>query len=647
MTTRMMNQTQSQTSSPTADQIVNGLAKGLQRRDGNEGEEIHLTTSDLWYALPSELDHHGSIRGALDRDLNRWQSEAYFNLFECFRAIGLDVRKVTIAEWEQMDVKEADLSEIHDEKMQKLDEAVYFVFEQEKLLFNENPDWIASVLEINNFLTMDSDKIYNQHRELIPFGYSEEQRQGANFDRLYSDLSALIHYITQHYTTRSSKKKIDPPTVIPIYLRIMAEKIQSIHSFWEFCRDTDNSLKHPLIPLIGAVRIEQTHRKITTNTVEMVNVTDVEREEGGKKAGLIGTPYCVSEVNRRHWEPLGSVDAIQVDGEPIVTAISQLPGKFSTRYPKKVYKPKATSGELVPLPTNRQSIEKPVPLIAYEQSDNDLRQSTAPDVAQLLVIAYAVRNPLILTISEGARLLARDLQGELRTPTKADEERFEHVFSCIHGMAVWITDEQNIRRFYPLTACDRFADNRVSIAPAAWARNRGAGRWTLTAGFGVAGQNRLVGQAHTNNIWRVITGCEYWLAREPHRTKGAFKRISQSLIPASGNTGPGIWQKISWQQLMMIAGDIWDTRDENTNKRAKKRFDKIRESLRQAGYETPSLGARSAPSGDTVEFHFGKINRRRGGVIVYFRASARFVEGARKAKRQDWITVNLTEFLDL
>lgn len=260
----MTNQTQSQTSSPTADQIVNGLAKGLQRRDGNEGEEIHLTTSDLWYALPSELDHHGAIRGALDRDLNRWQSEAYFNLFECFGTIGLDVRKVTIREWDQMDVKEGDSPETYDEKIQKLDEAVYFVFDQEKLLFSENPDWIASILEINNFLTMDmdSDRIYNHHKELLPFEFSEKQRQCAQFDRLYFDLSSLIHYITQHYTTRIREKKIDPPPVIPIYLRIMAAKIQSIYSFWEFCRKFDESLNPPLAPMVRACLQEKQTTKV-------------------------------------------------------------------------------------------------------------------------------------------------------------------------------------------------------------------------------------------------------------------------------------------------------------------------------------------------------------------------------------------------
>ena len=243
-----------------AGEIISTISQIEWKQMGNDGDPPPI---DLWYALPSELDHHGSIRGALDRDLNRWQSEAYLLLFECFRAIGLDVQKVTLAEWEQIDVKEGDTPEIYDEKMQKLDEAVYFVFDQNKLLFNENPGWIASILEINNFLTMDSDKIYNQHRELIPFGYSEKQRQCARFDSLYFDLSSLIHYITQHYTTRSRKKKIDPQTVIPIYLRIMAEKIETIYSFWEFCRKFNKSLKPPLVPMVRACLIEQAAKPIT------------------------------------------------------------------------------------------------------------------------------------------------------------------------------------------------------------------------------------------------------------------------------------------------------------------------------------------------------------------------------------------------
>ena len=242
-----------------AGEIISTISQIEWKQIGNDGDPPPI---DLWYALPSELDHHGAIRGALDRDFNSWQSEAYLLLFECFRAIGLDVRKATLTEWGKIDVKEGDTPEIYDEKMQILDEAVYFVFDQNKLLFNENPGWIASILEINNFLTMDSDKIYNQHRELIPFGYSEKQRQCARFDSLYFDLSSLIHYITRHYATRSRAKQIDPQTTISIYRRIMAEKIETIYSFWENCKKFDKSLKPPLAPIVRACLQEEQITKV-------------------------------------------------------------------------------------------------------------------------------------------------------------------------------------------------------------------------------------------------------------------------------------------------------------------------------------------------------------------------------------------------
>ena len=194
-------------------------------------------------------------------------------------------------------------------------------------------------------------------------------------------------------------------------------------------------------------------------------------------------------------------------------------------------------------------------------------------------------------------------------------------------------------RFYPLTACDRFPDNRVSIAAASWARERKDGRWTLTAGFGVAGQNRLKGNAHNNNVWRVITGVEYWLARERFTSRGTYKKLSQALTPASGTTGPGNWYNFKWQELMMIAGDVWDLNDKDANWKAYQRFNKIRNALIQYGYQVKNLNT-PAEAGDTVEFLFSGNNGK-----VKARATARFVEGAWKARGGNWQTVNLDNFL--
>ena len=241
------------------DEIVSKIAQIEWEQMGNDGDPPPI---DLWYALPSELDYHGSIRGALDRDLNRWQSEAYFLLFECFRTIGLDVRKATLAEWEQMDVKEGDPPEIYDEKRQKLDEAVYFVFDMEALLFSETPDWIDNILSVQAIFAMDPIIRAENITDFLNM-HTDNERECAKFEELHRNLSSLIHYITQHYSTRSRTKEIAPPTVIPVYQRIMAEKIQSIYSFWEFCRKFDKSLKPPLAPIVRACLIELAAKPIT------------------------------------------------------------------------------------------------------------------------------------------------------------------------------------------------------------------------------------------------------------------------------------------------------------------------------------------------------------------------------------------------
>ena len=305
----------------TAEEIMQALITCCWEALGNDGEPPPLTS--IRYALPSELDHQGSIRGALDRDLNRWQSETYSHLFDCFRAIGLDVRKVALAEWEQMDVKDGDAPEIYDEKMQKLDEAVYFVFDQEKLLFSENPDWIARLLEENNFLTMDSDEIYNRHKNLIA-KYSESQRKCADFDHLYFDLSSLIHYTTQHYTTHSRTNKIAPQTVIPTYLRITAEKMESLHRFWKFCRQIDNSLKHPLAPITKTWLQDRTAKYITREYDHKHPVAIIDRASMGSIRDVI----VPSTANWR--EELGSLKG--VSASPPNSEQIEIPGLETQSY---------------------------------------------------------------------------------------------------------------------------------------------------------------------------------------------------------------------------------------------------------------------------------------------------------------------------
>ena len=238
------------TSDLKSNRILKILLKSIQEKEGNQDTAFELTCDRLWYALPSKLDHHATLRYVFDRDFDRWQSEAYFHLFECFRAIGLEVEATTHKQWDTMN--EADRNQ-----------AVFFVFEGETLLSNENPDFISWIKTDEMFLTRHDIEIGKDLKEALAEKYTETQRQSAKFDQLYINLSSLIHYITQHYTTRTPERRSERDIIATeaqtkrVNLLIMDKKLKSIHSFWEFCKKANSSLKHPLAPIVRAWMQEQ------------------------------------------------------------------------------------------------------------------------------------------------------------------------------------------------------------------------------------------------------------------------------------------------------------------------------------------------------------------------------------------------------
>ena len=437
------------------------------------------------------------------------------------------------------------------------------------------------------------------------------------------------------------------------------DTIVKIHYLWlyargcveELTKDAEKKPKpliHPLAPIIRAWQQEQSAEGAEQRAKNSIKTASVDHVRD-----MVAMPYTASEVNRRKWEEIGSIDAVEVDGEPIVTAMANIP-PYSREHPDDlrtfytVFKPSGAQGELqLQMPPGRDTMETPLPLVAYKQYGRDLRSATAADVAQVMSLAYAANEPLTFSLKDdiGASILSRGGDGKPRPPKTSDVARFERAFMCLYGMAGWVKHpERNSYHFMPFLNILRDDFDCFTVSVPEWLK-RDKGKFTLTAGFGVAGQNRLVGQAHTNNIWRVVAGIEYYLARGKAMRGGYFKRVSQELTPANGNTGPGAWQELTWQELMMIAGDVWDLNDKTATAKAYQRFKKIRAMLRQAGYETPALGKKGAKAGDTVEFYFGKGNPRRGGTKVCVRASDRFIEAARKAKNQEWEQVSLTEFL--
>ena len=548
----MTNQTQSQNSSPTAEKILAGIAKGIWKNDGYEGEPPPITPDDLKPHEPVQIAHDRA--GGLKLDT---------------------IREMPIPLVRQM-------------------------FEVEGPIYR----------------TPEIDQALN--------GVSKEFE---NLDATVAAIEENHSSLWKKYNTLFSASAFF--TFGVFLIEDLAERIEAIHQMWIKVKEAKVDIPYPLEKVVRQWLIEQTHRTMKSATIDHANQ-------------LTTTPFVISDVNRRKWERVGRIDTVEVDGELIITQIRQIPGAVhdAKKGGLNVYKPKGTQGEFLPMETKRSNMEIPIPLVAYQEFGDNLRSAIAPDVAQLLTIACAANDPLILTIEEGASLLARSEDGGLRKIQSSDKQRFINAFACIYGgMPIWVKNK-DFTDFVPLTACDRFSDGRISIAPASWLRDRGAGQWTLTAGFGRAGQSRLKGDAHNNNVWRVVGGVEYWLARAQFKSKGTHRNISQALIPANGTTGPGNWQTLTWQGLMMIAGDVWDWNDRTAYKRAHKRFEKVKSALIQHGYEIKKLN-RPAEAGDTVEFLFGK--RKDGKVQV--RATARFVEGARKARGNNWQTASLSEFL--
>lgn len=352
-------------------------------------------------------------------------------------------------------------------------------------------------------------------------------------------------------------------------------------------------------------------------------------------SNLTPIPYVVSEVNRHQWEKIGSIDAVFVDGEPLA---SKMPSFASGDKPITL-KPKGAQGQIeLSFSQPRNPGDKPIVLIAFEYFGGDLRKSIAVDTAFFLFLIFASNHSLELTDQTGAQLLARNKDGNFRRVTQTDRKRFESVYFAMRSLGAWFYDPDiKISKYFEFVKADRESRNVVNLRKPAWYQ-RESGLWTLSAGFGGAGIKRLSLRANDGGIWRYIGGIEFWLARDSWVKKGPNKRIANALLPAQGKTGSGQWVTLDWQDALRLCGDRWDAQDTREHNKAKQRMKRLREYLEEAGYVT-DLGKSEAEAGDTIEFNFDK----RGKVLV--RATARFVEGAKKAQKQDWETIGLMDYL--
>ena len=273
--------------------------------------------------------------------------------------------------------------------------------------------------------------------------------------------------------------------------------------------------------------------------------------------GLTSLPYGVSKILRTRWiEIEGSVDAVMVDGQPLATHIPE----FKTRQRRgklKAYKPGNTQGQLsLGFPFCRQPLGQPIPLIAYSEFGGDLHKSIATDISVLLFLAHASNQPLFLSHKDGTRLLARNRPGGFRKKINREYvQRFVDARVAVGSMMVWI-ERGGLFILYDMAICSRINDETVTLSKPLWSR-RENGQWTLTAGYGAVGKNRLFGKIDDGGIWRTIAGIEYYLARGYPTIRGENKGIARPLVAASKG-GPGEWQKEAWRTFRRLTSDHWD-----------------------------------------------------------------------------------------
>lgn len=360
--------------------------------------------------------------------------------------------------------------------------------------------------------------------------------------------------------------------------------------------------------------------------------------------GVVRIPYRTSEVLRRNWKPFdGDVNAVMVDGEPLAARMTDViqPSKGKKA---QVYMSKGQGQLSLAIPTRREPDARPVVLIAFEYFCDDLRSSIATDVAILMTVAHVSNQDIRVTSAEGARALARDRKGKARDRIRnTDKQRFENAFGALHGMSKWMCCPDGIIRLFPLIKSDRINDDVVEFGPPTWAKNE-HGLYTLSGAFGQASAARLIGRANDGGLWRTVAGVEYWLARGPavwSKKHGRMIGIAKTLLPESGKTGPGEWQKREWRRLLNLSGDVWNESDKREEAKARKRYERRVARLKSAGYFTPSLGSQPAKAGDTVEFH----QSDRG--YIHVRATDRFVEAARLADEGVFETVRLADFMGI
>ena len=443
---------------------------------------------------------------------------------------------------------------------------------------------------------------------------------GADFDAVLAIMESHGAIERRPRLVFAAGLRVDSPDPDPVR-GVHVWDIEHVHQHW---RAADDSPRHPLAPLVAAwlARPREPPRARVTVT-------------GGESVPMARRLAVVSHVRMARW----AVDTVPVDGAPMVARLPDPAAVFDpagkrmerarkwTRYRPGEQGNLALRG-LAPLPVD-------IRLAALSGVETVL----AGDVLALWSVADALDRPMALDEWTGARLLARTRDGGFRRPQESDIRRFWDAAAVLRGTL--LLDPTGTGRWAEVAHVESFPrEDGVTIGPPSWRRFGKGVRYILTAEGGRAGRHRIaVGKQGAAG--RLITGIEYVLGSRYLGKRG----VAPDLRSARGKGGPGAVLTLPLPVVAALMGES----DPIADKPTWRRVDRAIETARTKYHSGPGRHD-TAPAGDSVEI----IGRTRGSrahpAALQVRASARFVEAARRARRADgkgFETVTLSDWLGL
>ena len=380
--------------------------------------------------------------------------------------------------------------------------------------------------------------------------------------------------------------------------------IEEVHRDW---RRTSPSLskgkgweRHPLFALVQAWLLRSTPVSRAHLMVKREEVPS--GMESRSPVVLTAAPGILALANT-------PMEAVEVDGEPFVTATPDTPGR-----PRRVrwQVQETRQGDLFPAPKTldgQASAGVMFDAAAGMNLSGDERSPLRADLLRVALAATCLKRAVVFTDDEGARFV-----GGSNTPE--NRARFNKAMWAVRSMGF----EAKPGIFWPLVDSEPGEKNR--LGPPAWWLSRRDGKakpYRLTAApFRIA--------TKWGGLERTIAGLEGALTwGQFSSTNSKLPHLPKHLIAVyPGGPGPEVF--VEWWRVLRLSGEPVEAHANPKGKHGR-RYTRRIEQMRSAGYFVPVPIAsmnNEAPIGDTVEIvrAVRGARNRTAGVIV--RASARF-----------------------